>query len=77
MKNSGFKIGDKVKLKPQWRKTFPQTTEVGEVAGLDKNYILVTYDGCAYKEGFPYMPNEIEHAVKVGEQLQFKFMERN
>lgn len=74
MDKKSFKIGDKVKLKPTYIRVFPQTIEVGKVVGFDEGYILVSYSGCCYKEGFPYESNEIEHVVKVGEQLLFSFM---
>ena len=72
-----FKIGDKVKLTLVHIHMFPQTTEIGKVVGFDDDYILVSYNGCPYKEGFPYVEGEIESVVKVGEQLLFSFMEDN
>lgn len=69
-----FKIGDNVKLTPDYIHIFPQTTEIGKVVGFDDDYILVSYNGCCYKKGFPYVSKEIECVVKIGEQLMFEFM---
>ncbi|KKN73114.1 hypothetical protein LCGC14_0404230 [marine sediment metagenome] len=73
MVKHSFKKGDKVKLKPEFINRFGQKTKVGKVVGFDNLYVLVQYKGNDYG-GFPYLPTEIEPAIKVGEQLQFDFM---
>jgi len=68
-----FKIGDKVKLKPQYIKVFRmQGTKVGVIIEFRGKYIRVKFDGRSW--GFPYKPNEIELITKAGEQLVFNFM---
>ena len=75
MDKKSFKIGDKVKLKPGYIRRFRQGTKTGEVVLIGATYIRVVYGGQRHCCGFPYMPHELEHAVKVGEQLLFSFME--
>ena len=74
-----FKAGDKVKLKPCYAKRFPsvgaQTLTIVEADCGDK-YIPVWHKEMNWKY-FPAKPCEIEHVVKVGEQLLFSFMEGN
>lgn len=73
MDKKGFKIGDKVKLRPAYIKIFKkQGTEIGEIIEFNSSYIRVSFSGWAW--GFPYKPHEIELAVRVGEQLTFNFM---
>lgn len=68
-----FKVGDKVKLKSNYVDIFRlQGTKVGEIIEFDGKYIRVKFKGRLW--GFPYISHEIEHAVGVGEQLQFAFM---
>lgn len=76
MDTKGFKIGDKVKLKPPYVKQFPSVgvhtlTIVEGYCG--ESYIPVWHKGLPWRY-FPLKPCEIEHAVKVGEQLLFSFM---
>ena len=76
MEKHDFKIGDKVKLKPAYINLFrKQGTKIGEIVEFNDKYIRVRYDG--RRHGFPYKPYEIEHIVKVGEQLMFAFMFTN
>lgn len=67
MDKKGFKIGDKVKLKPNYVRRFRQGTKIGEIISFNHLYIRVKYDGGFF--GCPYKENEIDHAVKIGEQL--------
>lgn len=75
MVEKGFKIGDKVKLKnPASFSCGDKVLTIIKEAGKDNNkFIYVTYEGesCKY---FPLYPDEVELAVKVGEQLTFAFM---
>ena len=74
MDKKGFKIGDKVKLRPGYIKSFHQGTKVGRVISFSNSYIRVKYG--AFDE-CPYLPREIEREVRVGEQLEFSFMKGN
>lgn len=74
MNRKGFKIGDKVKLRPNYIKIFrKQGTKVGEIIKFSGSYIRVKFPGRPW--GFPYKPHEIELVIKVGEQLEFEFMD--
>ena len=72
MDRKGFKIGDKVKLKnpKQW-----SVGGAGLIVGFD-GYIRVSWEkgSINVKSNFPHLVKEIEHVVKVGEQLMFAFM---
>lgn len=67
MNKKGFKVGDKVRLKDPrgWA-----IGGVGVVVGFD-GYIRVTWSIRSGASGvsFPHLADEIEHAVRVGEQL--------
>ena len=76
MDKGNFKIGDKVRLKNP--KTFPHLgTKVLTITEADcgDKFIPVNYDGMRVSGYFPLYPFEIEHLVKVGEQLLFAFMD--
>ena len=67
-----FKIGDKVKLKNP--KPFPHLgTRVLIILGSDDKFVFVE-DKHGSSGYFPLYPKEIDHVVKVGEQLLFQFM---
>jgi len=66
-----FKIGDKIKLKNP--KSFSLGTATLVIVRFDGEYIKVTWGGVSKRE-FPLLPNEIEIAIRVGEQLMFNFM---
>lgn len=75
MDRKGFKIGDKVRLTdpPDWGKV---TKGKGLIVGFD-SYIRVDWQGTLGRgmgSYYPHKVNEIELAVKVGEQLMFEFM---
>jgi hypothetical protein len=73
MVKESFKIGDKVKLRPAYVKRFTkQGTKVGEIIEFNSSYIRVKFAGRPW--GFPYKKYEIEHVVRVEEQLEFAFM---
>ena len=73
-----FKIGDKVKLKGSFCGISGNDT--GKVVKVKVGgYIRVLWGGdLGRKLGkgdlYPHTPHEIEHIVKVGEQLLFNFM---
>ena len=72
MDREGFKIGDKVKIKNpnDWN----MNIRIGTIVGFD-TYIRVTYEGGnVVWNRYPHLAREIEHVVKVGEQLLFNFM---
>lgn len=71
MKKHNFKIGDKVQLKNP--KSFSLSIETLTIIRLEYKYIKVIWGGVKERE-FPLYPDEIEPAVRVGEQLQFSFM---
>lgn len=69
-----FKIGDRVKLKyaHDWE-------NIGDIIGViirfTAPYIRVDWGGeQKWKRDYPHLPKEIEHTIKVGEQLLFSFM---
>ena len=66
-----FKVGDKVKLKDP--KSFSLGTETLTIIRFEENFIKVIWGGLKERE-FPLYPEEIEHVVKIGEQLMFDFM---
>lgn len=73
MDKESFKIGDKVKLKEP--KDWGCIGGIGTVMYFD-NYIRVTWEKGEWAgENFPHFAREIEHTVRIGEQLLFKFME--
>ena len=76
MVKHSFKVGNTVKLKPRYVKLFPsvgaQTLTIVEGECGDR-YIPVWHKGMKWTY-FPLKPCEIEHAIKVGEQLLFNFM---
>ena len=69
-----FKIGDKVSLKGS-SYCGVSGNDIGVVTSLHC-YIEVLWQGYLGKKlgCYPHKPNEIEHAIKVGEQLLFSFM---
>ena len=74
MANHNFKIGDRVRLKGSHYCGI-SSNDTGKVVSITC-YIGVMWGG---KLGsllgtYPHKPEEIEHAVKVGEQLLFQFM---
>ena len=76
MKNHSFKVGDTVKLTGVFCGI--SSTDTGIVVGFG-GYINVRWSGSLDKclscgLSYPHKPSEIEHAVKVGEQLLFSFM---
>ena len=70
MDKKGFKVGDRVKLKNP-RDFSHLGSMILTIMEFDSKFVLVNW-GCA--ETFPLYPNEIAHAVRVGEQLMFAFM---
>ena len=71
-----FKVGDKVKLRPEFINIWPQGTKVGTVIkcldnsnSIDGDFIYVTYEGLSIGNYFPYRPYEIEKVRIKGEQL--------
>lgn len=71
-----FKIGDKVKLK------YPQDWSMGDSIGtiikFIPPYIRVDWKGSDYyRKNYPHLVREIEHTIKVGEQLLFSFMQED
>lgn len=75
MVKRSFKVGDKVRLKDHinFRCKGKVLTIIKEVGDDFNKYIYVTYNGI-WGSYYPLLPNEIEHTVKVGEQLMFSFM---
>lgn len=75
MNKHSFKIGDSVKLKDHISFTCKgKVLTITKEAGDDySRYIHVVYEGVRGLY-FPLLPDEIEPAVKVGEQLLFSFM---
>lgn len=75
MDRKGFKIGDKVKLKDcvNFRCKGKVLTIVKEAGDDFSKYLHVTYEGIKGSY-FPLKSDEIEHAVRIGEQLLFSFM---
>jgi hypothetical protein len=75
MEKHNFKIGDKVKLKDWVRFSCKGKVliVVKEAEDDFSRYIHVTYEG-VWGSYFPLLPDEIEPAIKVGEQLMFSFM---
>ncbi len=76
MVKHSFKIGDKVKLKGSYCGVSSKAT--GKVVGV-RGYIEVLWGGDLLERlgrgrKYPHTAYEIEHAAKVGEQLQFSFM---
>jgi hypothetical protein len=77
MAKESFKIGDRVRL------TDPRNWDMGNPIGLiitfDRCYVRVLWEGTKWNKdkGYPHLPHEIEHVVKVGEQLTFNFMKEN
>ena len=71
MRSYNFKIGDKVKLKNPG--SFSLDTETLKIIRFENQFIKVTWGGVKERE-FPLYPCEIEHVIKVGEQLLFSFM---
>lgn len=71
MDKKGFKIGDRVKLKEGY--FFGCRGKTLTVTAFENGYVYVIWDGIN-AEYFPLYPDEIESAVKVGEQLLFSFM---
>ena len=73
MNEHNFKIGDKVRLKDHVN--FKCKGKVLTIVDLDcgYKYIPVKWEGMRWAY-FPLLPSEIEHLVKVGEQLLFSFM---
>ena len=69
-----FKIGDIVKLRNGFYCGI-YSKDTGKVAAI-KYYVEVMWSGELRKRlnYYPHKPEEIEHAVKVGEQLMFSFM---
>lgn len=67
-----FKKGDKVKLKDP--KGWSISNHIGKIVGFDM-YVWVCWDkpGNLYKR-FPHLVRELEHAIKIGQQLEFGFM---
>lgn len=73
MDKRGFKVGDRVKLKEpkKW-----SVGGIGIITGFDI-YIRVKWENGGHrKDNFPHLPRELEHAIKVGQQLEFNFMRR-
>lgn len=76
MDKKGFKIGDTVKLKAPYYCGI-NSSATGRVVGIRGFYVEVSWDGELRRrlgKWYPHKPSEIEHAVKVGEQLLFSFM---
>ena len=74
MKKHNFKVGDKVKLKDP--RDWSMGDKVGIIVRFTAPYIQVDWEGIdEWKKNYPHLPKEIEHIVKVGEQLMFSFME--
>ena len=71
MVKHNFKIGDKVTLKNPGH--FSLGTETLTIIRFEQKFIKVIWGGVIKRE-FPLYPYEIEHAIKVGEQLLFSFM---
>ena len=74
MDTKGFKIGDKVRLKGSHYCGI-SGNDTGKVVSITC-YIEVMWGGrLGSRLGtYPHRPEEIEHVVKVGEQLLFNFM---
>jgi len=87
MKKHNFKVGDKVKVTTLCLQKWPIYEGIkSEVSGYDGQYIIVKFisdcdrgvlisKGYADKNStFPFLPEEIEPVLQVGEQLLFNFM---
>lgn len=90
MKNHNFKIGDKVKVvcinPPGWSTGEKLIGQVGTIFNLQDGInpiiiefnteVLIKFFGRAdYSNKYNFKKCEIEHVLKVGEQLLFSFME--
>ena len=74
MVKHNFKVGDKVRLKDP--KVFPHLgTKILTVIDFSNKFANVRHKGMIKGAYFPLYPCEIEHIIKVGEQLLFAFMD--
>jgi hypothetical protein len=75
MVKHSFKVGDKVRLKDHinFRCKGMVLTIIKEAGDDFSKYIHVTYNGVRGSY-FPLESNEIEYAIRIGEQLVFNFM---
>ena len=71
----GFKVGDKVKLKGNFCGI--SGDDIGQVVSVS-HYIRIAWTGylrARLDDIYPHLAREIEHTVRVGEQLEFAFMQ--
>lgn len=70
-----FKVGDRVKILYDF--TWKRRGEIGHILSFDweSGYCWVLF--AAGQGDYPYIYDELELAIKPGEQLEFSFMKKD